>query len=208
MATDNRHVMAWAVLYPESCNPEFRKILQEMHVMFAVSPLHDMDISANGKPKKPHYHVLIDFSDVKQKKSRKQFEEIFDQIGAVCSPLDHEFFCGNRRLTYRYLLHLDDADKHLYSFDDLYVYGFNGDVYDFIFSAANVNECLNNMISFIVENKLTFYCDFALYCSHEVPEWNLTLLKHTRYITEFIKSYDYLLRSTGTQGNRIYIDID
>lgn len=204
--SDNRHSMAWAILYPESMNPNYKDILSSYQVCFAISPLHEHDVSADGKPKKPHYHVVLDYSDVKQKKSREQFTTIFNSIGAVCSPLDHEFFCVNRRLTYRYLMHLDDANKYLYDYNDLFVHGFDGNVFDLIFSSADPRPIINEMCSFIISQKFCYFFDFAAYCSHEEPEWHLYILKHKSYFIEYIKSFAFFLRSINEPMQLVYVD--
>ena len=45
-------------LYPESAPDGWRDALAEQHVQVLVSPLHDADVTADGTPKKPHWHVL------------------------------------------------------------------------------------------------------------------------------------------------------
>ena len=52
----------WAcVIYPESASDGWRDALAEQHVQVLVSPLHDADVTADGTPKKPHWHVLAMF---------------------------------------------------------------------------------------------------------------------------------------------------
>lgn len=49
------------LLYPDSCNPDFRDYLKEMNIKCALSPLHDSDLLKNGELEKPHYHLVCKF---------------------------------------------------------------------------------------------------------------------------------------------------
>lgn len=42
------------VLYPDSAPDNWRQILDDKHIEWIESPLHDKDVNANGEPKKPH----------------------------------------------------------------------------------------------------------------------------------------------------------
>lgn len=210
MATkkDSRHVMAWCVFYPDSVNPDYLDILKSMHIPFLISPLHDQDLTASGEKKKPHYHLVIDYSETKTKKSREQFTEIMERLGSVAiSPIDYEFFCVNRRLCYRYLCHLDDANKTQYDHNEVIMYGFSDSYESVIFSERDIKTgVIPAMINFIVTNHITLYCDFALYCTLNEPEWNEALFRHTRYITEFIKSYSYYCKHYHKEENLLCLD--
>ena len=49
----------WAcIVYPESAPENWTETLNEAHIETLISPLHDKDVTAEGSPKKPHYHVL------------------------------------------------------------------------------------------------------------------------------------------------------
>ena len=68
------------VLYPESAKENWREILDEMHLKWVESPLHDKDINPDGEPKKAHIHIGLFFAG---KKSYEQILEICEKIGAV-----------------------------------------------------------------------------------------------------------------------------
>ena len=53
------------VLYPESAPDNWRDLLDEQHVEWVESPLHDRDINPDGELKKAHIHILLLFSSVK-----------------------------------------------------------------------------------------------------------------------------------------------
>ena len=54
----------WAcIVYPESAPDGWLDALADAHIQTLVSPLHDADVTADGTPKKPHYHCLAMFEN-------------------------------------------------------------------------------------------------------------------------------------------------
>ena len=54
----------WAIIiYPESAPPNWREILQDTGLEVAISPIHDQDINPDNTKKKPHYHVILNYSN-------------------------------------------------------------------------------------------------------------------------------------------------
>lgn len=50
----------WAfIVYPESAPENWREILDETHIRWIESPLHDKDLNPDNTPKKPHWHVML-----------------------------------------------------------------------------------------------------------------------------------------------------
>lgn len=50
----------WSVIvYPESAPENWRQILDESHIEWIESPLHEFDTNPTGEIKKPHYHILL-----------------------------------------------------------------------------------------------------------------------------------------------------
>ena len=122
MAKDDYRSHVWTFLvYPDSVNENWLFLLDSLHIPICVSPLHDKDFNPTGEPKKPHYHVVLDFGQ--NKKSWDQVKSICDLVGGVLAPMDDEGNCEskvpNKRTMTRYLLHLDNPDKAQYSIDDI-----------------------------------------------------------------------------------------
>ena len=65
------------VLYPESAPPDWRDRLDDFHIEWVESPLHDRDINGDGQPKKPHIHVLLSFGSVKSYDQVNEFDTWF-----------------------------------------------------------------------------------------------------------------------------------
>ncbi|WP_225354628.1 Rep family protein, partial [Ligilactobacillus murinus] len=47
------------IVYPESAPENWRDLLDEYHVPWVESPLHDKDINPDGTVKKAHWHVIL-----------------------------------------------------------------------------------------------------------------------------------------------------
>ena len=52
------------VVYPDSAPKNWREYLDETHIEWVESPLHEWDVNPTGEVKKPHWHVLLMFGGV------------------------------------------------------------------------------------------------------------------------------------------------
>ena len=104
------------IVYPESVLTDWEEVLCKLGCVFAVSPLHDRDINANGEVKKPHYHVLVQFDGPTTYKNVK--ESICDVVGGTIPQRTISL-----RGYYRYLCHLDNPEKAQYDINDIKCYG-------------------------------------------------------------------------------------
>lgn len=104
------------IVYPESEVKDWQEILIQMGCVFAVSPLHDRDINANGEVKKPHYHVLLQFDGPTTYNNVK--EHICDVVGGTIPKK-----VISMRGYYRYLTHEDNPEKAQYDHNDIKCYG-------------------------------------------------------------------------------------
>ncbi len=99
------------IIYPESAPSNWRTILDDMHLEWIESPLHDKDINGNGEQKKAHIHILILFGGVK---AYEQVKEITDKLGQPIPERVH-----NVKSLVRYMAHLDNPEKAQYSINDI-----------------------------------------------------------------------------------------
>ena len=67
---DDRSRVWTFVCYPESVREGWRDALDDLHIAWAESPLHDKDTNADGSAKKPHWHVLLVFD------GKKSYEQV------------------------------------------------------------------------------------------------------------------------------------
>lgn len=164
------------IVYPESAPSNWISILDEDHLCFAVSPLHDLDeFEDTGELKKPHFHVILQFAG---KKSVEQIQDICDRIG-------HAQFSvvQNMRGAVRYLAHLDSPDKHRYNEDDIKVHGgFQLDDY-FEIEKHDRYEYISQMREYIVENNFIDFVDFFTFCDlNKHNTWFRCLCDNSSYI--------------------------
>ena len=89
--------------------------------------LHDKDLDEENKPKKPHYHVFLNYGNgnVKPKDVAAWFNIKENAVERIHT---------NKFRTLRYYLHLDEENKHKYSIDELIS---NFDVQKYFLSEEN-----------------------------------------------------------------------
>lgn len=103
------------VLYPESVKLNYRDIFTEKHLTWVESPLHDADLNGDDSEKKAHVHVVFLFPGMK---SYDEVRLICDSVGGVSPQTVH-----NTRAMVRYLIHIDNPEKHQYSRSDIFCGG-------------------------------------------------------------------------------------
>ena len=90
----------------ESAPEGWQDVLDEQHIQWVESPLHDKDMNADGTPKKPHWHILLLFDG---KKSYEQVKELTDKLHATIPQK-----CASAKGLVRYMAHLDNPEKVQY----------------------------------------------------------------------------------------------
>lgn len=176
------------IVYPESAAENWQSILSDvMHVPTLISPLHDKDISANGEPKKPHYHVVFVFDG---NKSEEQIRVITGAIGAV--GLER---VKSLRATCRYLCHMDDPIKAQYSPDD--VVALCGlDYLGLCQCPSDKYQCISDMIDYCDENHITSFAKLFRYAKANRQDWFRVLCDSGTYVVkEYLKTAGYDERS-------------
>ena len=103
------------VVYPDSAPGNWRDFIDDLHIEWIESPLHDADLDPNGLAKKPHWHVLLLFDSV------KAYKQVCELIAPLHCPVPQR--CHNARSMVRYMAHLDNPDKHQYSQHEIIGHG-------------------------------------------------------------------------------------
>jgi len=169
------------ILYEDSAPANWKERIAELHVMALVSPKHDQDITAEGKHKKDHYHVMIIFDGPKEVNSAS---ELLKEVGCI------EYTQSIHSVTSyaRYLCHLDDHDKHPY--DPKEVLCFGGADYElFCQRSLDKDSALTEMEDYIDLHHVYSFRRFAQYCRQNEPTWHRHLTTDCGwYIKEYIKS--------------------
>jgi len=170
------------VLYPESAPENWRDIIDDFHIEWAESPLHDKDRNATNEPKKAHWHVLLMFGGVK---SYEQVKELTDRLNA---PIPER--CHNAKAMIRYMAHLDNPDKFQYSVGDIVSHG-GLDLAEMLRpSSSERYTILKEMISYVKNNDIKEFQDLMDYaCDQEYDRWFPLLCDNSAYVVnQYIKS--------------------
>ncbi len=170
------------VLYPESAPANWRSILDDMHIEWIESPLHDMDINATGEGKKAHWHILLMFGGVK---AYEQVRELTEELN--CPRPER---CHNAKAMVRYMAHLDNPDKAQYKIEDIIPHG-GVDLAEMLRpSSSERYSLIKEMIDFIKDNNIIEFQDLMDYASEQrFDDWFPLLCDNsTIVIANYIKS--------------------
>lgn len=170
------------VVYPESAPENWRDILDDMHLEWIESPLHDGDINANGEFKKPHWHVLLMFGGV------KTFEQVREVTEILNCPRPER--CHNAKALVRYMVHMDNPEKKQYRVEDIKAHG-GVDVREMLRPNSSERYTLvAEMIDFIDEYNITEFWAIVKYAkSQRFDDWFPLLADNSAFfVKEYIKS--------------------
>lgn len=172
------------IVYPESAPENWIEILNGEQVPFAVSPLHDKDVNADGEVKKPHWHVMLMFSG---KKSFTQIKEITDKLN---SPVPQKV--NSTKAMARYFVHLDNPEKYQYRKEDIRVYG-GAEIKQHLTSASEQKneryDGIREMCKFVDEHGIIEFSDLMAYAMDNKAEWFELLCDNSAYVMgAYIKS--------------------
>ncbi len=163
------------VIYPDSAPSTWRDILDEMHIEWIESPLHDSDINANGEKKKAHWHILLMFGGVKS----------YEQVMELCQDLNcpRPERCHNAKAMVRYMAHLDNPDKAQYNISDIIPHG-GVDIAEMLRpNASERYSLIREMISFIRDNEIIEFQDVMDYAAEFRPDdWFPLLCDNSTFV--------------------------
>ena len=173
-----------AILYPDSAAANWKEELNNFHVKAVVSPLHDQDTDSLGKPKKPHYHIMVLYDSLK---SKRQAQELFKKIGAANGNV---VAIESRKAYARYLCHLDESDKPHYAINDVQTFA-GANYLSLIEMADSKYTMFAEMIEFCNENALTEYSTLCTYAMKEKPDWFRLLIDNGYFMAQYLRSYTW-----------------
>lgn len=166
----------WAcVFYPESLPFNWIEILQNTGIPFAVSPIHDKDINADGTPKKPHYHIILCYDG----------PTTFDNVNSLCTSLNQVIPqpLESVRGYYRYLSHKDNPEKYQYSENEIKTFNCF-DISEYL-TNSEVHQMLKEIINIINENNIIEYSHLIDYLNY----YNFDYFKVACNKTIFLNTY-------------------
>lgn len=194
MAKDTR-TRNWSIIvYPESAPANWRDILDESHIEWIESPLHEFDVNPTGEVKKPHYHVLLLFGGV------KSYDQVTEFIKPLNGPIPQR--CHNAKAMVRYFAHLDNPDKFQYSVSDIIPHG-GVDITELLRPSTSERYTLiKEMCEYVGATNITeFYelMDYAM--DQQYDTWFPLLCDNSAYIVnQYIKSNRQRLAKLQEEG--------
>lgn len=182
MAKETR-TRSWVfILYPESAPENWRSILDELHIEWIESPLHEYDTNITGEVKKPHWHILLIFQGV------KAYDQVVELLKPFNCPAPQR--CHNTKAMVRYMAHLDNPEK--YQYDISLIIGHGGaDVSDLLKPSASERYTLiKDMCQFVAEANIMDFCSLMDYAMVEkFDTWFPLLCDNSAYVVnQYIKS--------------------
>lgn len=173
----------WSIiLYPDSAPENWRDVIDEMHIEWIESPLHDKDLNATGEAKKAHWHILLMFGGVK---SYEQVRELTDILNCP-SPQK----CHNSKALVRYMAHLDNPEKVQYDVNAIRGHG-GVDIAEMLRPSSSERYALiKEMIVFIKDNNILEFQDLMDYASEQrFDDWFPLLCDNSAFVIgNYIKS--------------------
>lgn len=163
------------IVYPESAPENWLQILADMAVPCLVSPLHNRDFNADGKPKKPHYHVLFTFEG---KKSKSQFNVLIKPLNGT-EVVDVQSIRGYAR----YLCHLDNPEKAQYNVADIKQFG-GADYEAFVCMSSDITKQVRLMQYYIKKQHIYSYNYFLDICAESFPDWHYLLVNRCSFVIQ------------------------
>lgn len=153
----------WAgIMYQDSAPPDWEDKLRMIGVAFAVSPLHDKDVTQAGTPKKPHWHLILHWPGGST--TYKTAEGI--TRGVLCGTIPIPLV--SPRGYYRYFTHLDNPKKAQYDAKDI-VTGNGFDIGDFLeLSSQEKAEIRFKLLELVIKSGMTEYWELITYAMYNL----------------------------------------
>lgn len=171
-----------AVVYPDSAPANWREILDELHIEWVESPLHEYDTNPDGEVKKAHWHILLLFGGM------KTYEQVTEVLSPLNCPIPQR--CMSVKGTIRYMAHLDNPDKYQYQISDVVGHG-GVDLADLLRPTATERySVLRDMCEYVKAEGIIEFQDLVDFAMKErFDEWFPLLCDNSAYfVGQYIKS--------------------
>lgn len=174
--TKDERTRNWTfVVYPESAPKNWRELIDEQHIQWVESPLHDNDMNEDGSTKKPHWHILLMFE------GNKSFEQIKELTDKLNCPIPQKV--ASAKGLVRYMAHMDNPDKVQY--DKSLIIGHGGaDVAELLKPTSSTRyQLIGEMMDFVKEKNIVEMKDLLYYARVErFDDWFPLLCDNSAYI--------------------------
>lgn len=182
------------VVYPDSAPDNWRAHLDDLHIEWVESPLHEFDTNATGEVKKAHWHILLMFGGV------KSYEQVCECVAPLNCPIPQRVH--NARATVRYMVHMDNPEKYQYSVSDIRAHG-GVDLSELLRPSSSERYTLiREMCDFVRENRITEFQDLMDFAMKErFDDWFPMLCDNSAYVVgQYIKSQRHRQQEVQKNG--------
>lgn len=174
----------WSIIiYPDSAPDNWRNYLDELHIEWIESPLHDSDINIDtGELKKPHWHIILLFGGV------KTYEQVLEVVAPLNCPIPKRTL--SLKGSVRYMAHLDNPEKAQYHLSDIRAHG-GVDLAELLRpSSSERYDFIKEMCQYIKDNSIDEFQDLMDYAMIEkFDTWFPLLCDNSAYVVgQYIKS--------------------
>lgn len=144
----------WAfIAYEENITEkELISKINEEHIQFIVSPLHNQDVNPDGEPKKSHWHICLLFSGNKS----------YEQVCSISERVQGSFPIKVQSVKgmVRYFAHLDNPEKFQYDVSKIQYFG--GLVPEDVLplSSSERYKIIGDITDFIIDEDITSLTGF------------------------------------------------
>lgn len=188
-STDDRARNWTFVIYPGDSAPDnYAEIMDNMHLQWAESPLHDKDVNGDGLPKKAHKHIAVCFDG---KKSYDQVLTIAQLVNGTVPQRTH-----NLQSLIRYFAHLDNPEKVQYSITDIVSHG-GLDIKNVLApNSSQRYDIIKEMMQFCVDMDIFEFSDLCMYAmENRFDDWYPVLVDHNTLVMKtYLDSRRYKYR--------------
>lgn len=173
----------WAVVvYPDSAPDNWREILDDYHIEWAESPLHEFDTNQTGELKKPHWHIILAFD------GPKSYGQVLEILSPLNCPIPQR--CHSLKGAVRYFVHLDNPEKYQYSISDIVAHGGFDVSAALAPSSSERYSIVSDMIFYVKEHGITEFQDLMDFAREErFDSWFPLLCDSCSFVMQqYIKS--------------------
>lgn len=165
------------IVYPESAPKDWEDRLEQTGIPFVVSDLHEFDKNPNGEDKKPHYHVIVSYSNTTTYRNAKQLRIITN--GPF--PLKCESVSG----AYAYFTHKNNPEKYQYSGEG--IKRFNG--WEKVLESSEIVVIKRELTLKVLMDDIQEYSELIIETMDMDGDYQSVAMNNTVYFDRLITSY-------------------
>lgn len=172
-----------AIVYPESAPADWRQLLDDEHIEWAESPLHEFDVNeTTGEVKKPHWHIVLSFD------GPKSYEQVVELLAPLNCPIPLK--CHSLKGAVRYFAHLDNPEKYQYSTAAIVGHGGFDVAAALAPTSARRYELIRDMQAWCFQSNCNEFCDLMDYAAREhFDDWYPLLCDSCAFVmSQFLRS--------------------